>query len=101
MNIIARGTLLIYVSKYPLAETALLNWYQEFVKASYQNFNQLKAVYGNASIVANDRVIFNIKGNDFRLITSINFNRQAAYIIWFGTDAEYDRIDAANIKFIL
>lgn len=58
-------------------------------------------MYGNASIVANDRVIFNIKGNDFRLIVSISFKRQTVYIIWFGTHAEYDKIDAAIIKYVL
>ena len=101
MNIIARGTVLIYIDRYPKAGAALLNWYQEFINASYENFNQLKARYGNASIVANNRVIFNIKGNDFRLITSINFKRQAAYIIWFGTHKVYDEIDAATIKYTL
>jgi len=100
MNIIARGTILVYIEKYPNAKTALLNWYQEFTKASYVNFNQLKSTYGNASIISNERVIFNIKGNDFRLIISINFKRQAAYIIWFGTHKEYDKIDAATIKYI-
>ena len=99
MNVIARGTILIYIDKYPKAKIALLNWYQEFINASYENFNQLKSVYGNASIVSNERVIFNIKGNDFRLIVSINFKRQAAYIIWYGTHTEYDKIDAATIKY--
>jgi mRNA interferase HigB len=47
-------------------------------------------VYNNAGIVANNRVIFNIKGNSFGLITSINFKKQAAYTVWFGTHAEYD-----------
>jgi mRNA interferase HigB len=70
-------------------------------KCSFENFNQLKSTYGNASIVSNDRVIFNIKGNDFRLIVSINFKRQAAYIIWIGTHKEYDTIDAATIKYTL
>lgn len=101
MNIIARGTILIYIDKYPKAKTALLNWYQEFLKASYGSFNELKSVYGNASIIANDRVIFNIKGNDFRLVISINFKRQTAYVIWFGTHAEYNKIDAVAIKYIL
>jgi len=101
MNIVARGTILVYIDKYPKAKTALLNWYQEFVKASYVSFNELKSTYGNASIVANDRVIFNIKGNDFRLIVSISFKRQTAYIIWFGTHTEYDKIDAATIKYVL
>lgn len=101
MNIIARGTIIACVDKYPKAETALLNWYHEFAKASYENFNQLKSIYGNASIVANNRVIFNIKGNDFRLVVSINFKQHAAYTIWFGTHKEYDNIDTATVKFTL
>ena len=101
MNIVARGTILLFINKYPNARTALLNWYQEFIKASFENFNQLKSTYGNASIVSNERVIFNIKGNDYRLIISINFKRQAAYIIWFGTHSEYDKIDAATVKYTL
>ncbi|WP_367119260.1 type II toxin-antitoxin system HigB family toxin, partial [uncultured Mucilaginibacter sp.] len=95
------GTILLFINKYPNARTALLNWYQEFIKASFENFNQLKSTYGNASIVSNERVIFNIKGNDYRLIISINFKRQAAYIIWFGTHSEYDKIDAATVKYTL
>ena len=99
VNIIAKGTLLYYIAKYPKAKTALLTWYYEFSKGMFRNFNELKAVYGNASIVANNRVIFNIKGNDFRLIVSVNFRQLAAYIIWFGTHKEYDKIDTETISF--
>ena len=99
MNIVARGTILYYISKYPLAKTSLLAWYQEFSKSQFHNFNQLKEVYGNASLVAGNRVIFNIKGNDLRLIVSINFAKTAAYIIWFGTHKQYDEIDSATIEF--
>jgi mRNA interferase HigB len=99
MNIIARGTILYYLDKYPHAKTPLLTWYSEFLKAVFKNFNELKTVYGNASIVANNRVVFNVKGNDFRLVVSVNFPRQAAYIIWFGTHTEYDKIDVAAIEF--
>jgi mRNA interferase HigB len=88
-----------YINKYPKAKTALLTWYHEFSKGNFRNFNELKAVYGNASIVANNRVIFNIKGNDFRLVTSVNFRRLAAYVIWFGTHKEYDKIDTSKISF--
>ena len=63
------------------------------------NFNELKTVYGNASIIANYRVIFNIKGNDYRLIVSVNFKQLAAYIIWFGTHKEYDKINVETIEF--
>ncbi len=99
MNIIAKGTILFYIGKYPSAKTALLVWYSEFSKQLFKNFNELKKLYGNASIVANNRVIFNIKGNDYRLIVSINFRMAAAYVIWFGTHKEYDKIDSSTIEF--
>lgn len=99
MNIVARGTILYYIDKYPKARTPLLTWYHEFAKSAFSTFNELKAMYGNASIVANNRVIFNIKGNDFRLVVSVNFRQLAAYVIWFGTHKEYDKIDAARIEF--
>jgi mRNA interferase HigB len=99
VNIIAKGTLLYYIAKYPKAKTALLTWYHEFSKVGFHNFNEVKAIYGSASIVANNRVIFNIKGNEFRLIVSVNFRKLAAYIIWFGTHKEYDKINVATINF--
>ncbi len=99
MNIIAKGSILYYSEKYPLAKTGLLLWYNEVLKKSFHNFNELKAEYGNASIVANYRVVFNIKGNDYRLIVRVNFINQSVYIIWFGTHKEYDKTDVANISF--
>ena len=99
MNIIAKRAVLYYLHKYPPAKTPLLTWYNEFLKQEFHNFNELKAVYGNASIVANSRVIFNIKGNDYRLIVSVNFKQLAAYIIWFGTHKEYDKIKIETIEF--
>ena len=99
MNIIARRVVLYYINQYTQAKTPLLAWYNEFSKEEFQNFNQLKAVYGNASIIGNNRVIFNIKGNDYRLIVSVNFKQLAAYIIWFGTHKEYDKINTGTIEF--
>jgi mRNA interferase HigB len=100
MNILTRRTLLYYADKYPLASESLKSWYEEFAKSVYRNFNDLKSVYGNASIIGNNRVVFNIRGNCFRLITSLNFETQALYIIWFGSHAEYDKVDAAMVKHI-
>lgn len=99
MNIIVKRAILYYINKYPQAKTPLLAWYNEFLKQGFNNFNELKAVYGNASIIANNRVIFNIKGNDYRLIVSVNFKQLAAYIIWFGTHKEYDKINTGTIEF--
>lgn len=99
INLVTKGTILKYCEKYTLAKTALEQWYYEFRQFDFKNFNELKAVYRNASVLSNGRVIFNIKGNDFRLIVKINFFAKAAYIIWFGTHKEYDRIDAKTIMF--
>jgi len=99
MNIIVKRALLYYADKYPLAKTPLLAWYNEFSKQQFGSFNALKAMYGNVSIVSGNRVVFNIKGNDYRLVVSVNFKQLAAYIIWFGTHKEYDKIDTTTIEF--
>ncbi len=99
MNIIVKRSILYYIDKYPLAKTPLLAWYNEFLKQEFHNFNELKAIYRNASIVSNNRVIFNIKGNDYRLVVSVNFKQLAAYVIWFGTHKEYDKINTETIEF--
>jgi mRNA interferase HigB len=99
MNVITRQTILYYINSYPLAANSLKIWYDELSKANFNNFNHLKETYGNASIVASNRVVFNIKGNTFRLVVSINFKKQAAYVIWFGTHAEYDKIDVASVNY--
>jgi len=100
MNIITKRTILYYTGKYPAAKTALIIWFKEFSSKDFENFNELKQVYGNASLIANHRIIFNIKGNEYRLIVSINFRTKAGYIIWFGLHKEYDKINAAEVKHI-
>jgi len=99
MKILVKKTILYNIKKYPLAEIQILIWYNEFTKETFNNFNDLKKVYGNASIVNNNRVVFNIKGNEFRLIVSINFLQNACYVIWFGTHKEYDKINVETISF--
>jgi mRNA interferase HigB len=99
MKILVKKTLLYYVKKYPLAETPLLIWYNELSKLRVTNFNELKLVYGNASLVRNSRVVFNIKGNDFRIVVSVNFIQSACYIIWFGAHNEYDKINVETVDF--
>lgn len=99
MKILVKRTILFYIEKYPLAKNQLMIWYQDFIKVDFQNFNELKSVYGNASIINNERIVFNIKGNDFRLVVSINFSQKACYVIWFGTHNEYDKIDVKTITF--
>lgn len=98
MNIISRNTIIYYTEKYPIAKNQILTWYNEILKNDFENFNELKEMFGNASIVNNQRVVFNIKGNSFRLVVSFNFRRQTCYTIWFGTHKEYDKIDVETIQ---
>lgn len=98
LNIITRRTLLDYCKRYPAASTALQEWYHELVNSEFKNFNELKKVYGNASIVADDRVVFNIMGNSYRLVVRILFDYRAVQIKWFGTHAEYDKIDVVTVQ---
>jgi len=97
-NIIARKTLLEYANSHPAAKMALLEWYHELLNSDFGNFNELKQVYGNASIVADDRVVFNIMGNHYRLIVRMVFEYRTIQVKWFGTHAEYDRIDVSSIQ---
>ena len=99
MNVIMRRSILFYIDKYPKAKIALLTWYAELSGIKLKNFNELKEIYGNVSIVKNNRVVFNIKGNDFRLVVKFNFKQSALYIIWFGTHKEYDKIDVEIVAF--
>ncbi|MBU3661124.1 MAG: type II toxin-antitoxin system HigB family toxin [Flavobacteriales bacterium] len=99
MKVLVKKSILYYSQLYKLASTSLLIWHQEFSKYNFSNFNELKTVYRNASIVNNNRVVFNIKGNDYRLVVSINFTQNACYIIWFGTHSEYDKINVEAIEF--
>jgi mRNA interferase HigB len=96
-NIIARRTLLDYIRKYPEAAAALQEWYYELLLSEFRNFNELKKVYGNASLIGDDRVIFNIMGNKFRLVVRMVFEYRAIQIKWFGTHAEYDQTDVLRV----
>ncbi|MFZ4547033.1 MAG: type II toxin-antitoxin system HigB family toxin [Bacteroidales bacterium] len=98
-NIIARKNLLEYCKRYHLAALALQEWYHEMAQHDFNNFNELKNVYGNASIIADNRVIFNIMGNNYRLIVRVSFQYKAIQIKWFGTLAEYNNTDVTGTNF--
>ena len=98
-NIITRRTLLDYCRRYPMANTALLEWYHELIQCDFNNFNELKLKYGNASLVGDDRVVFNIMGNQFRLLVRIVFEYKAVQVKWFGTHREYEKTDLSTVRF--
>lgn len=91
--------MLEYCKKYPAAATALMEWYHELVNCDFKNFNELKKVYGNASLVADDRIVFNIMGNKYRLVVRIVFGFKAIQVKWFGTHSEYDKINVTTIQY--
>lgn len=79
------------------AEAPLKTWYGEACRAEWKSPADVKAQYGNASIVGNNRVVFNIAGNKYRLIVAFAYRMQVAYIKFIGTHAEYDKVDAASV----
>ena len=97
-NIINRQTLLAYCKRYPQASIALQEWYYELLRSEFRNFNELKTVYGNVSIVSDDRIVFNIMGNKFRLVVRIVFQYNVIQIKWFGTHKEYDLVDVTTVQ---
>jgi mRNA interferase HigB len=98
MNVVAVSTLRNFWKKHPDAEQPLKAWYDEAKAASWTCPQDIKKNYASASFVGNNRVIFNIKGNDYRLIVAIAYRYQAVYIKFIGTHAEYDRVDAATVE---
>lgn len=98
-NIINRKTILYYCVVYPRAKNALLEWYHELKNTDFQSFQELKLSYGSVSIVGDDRVVFNIMGNQFRLVVRFVFPYKTIQVKWFGTHKEYDKVDVTTIKF--
>ncbi len=96
-RIIAKRTLREFWEKYPDSEQYLKTWYQTARTEKWLSPNDVKQSYANASILKNSRVVFNIKGNSYRLIVKFNYERQWAFIRFIGTHSQYDLIDANNI----
>jgi mRNA interferase HigB len=97
MRIIARKALRQFWEQHPDAEQALKAWYHDAKQAAWISPNDIRQVYATASIIANNRVVFNIRGNRYRLVVAINYGYQIIYIRFVGTHQEYDQIDAATI----
>ncbi len=105
MRVIARSTLGSFVKNrvekklQPIVQGHLDAWYAEITKATWKNPAELKRQYSSASVVSAERVVFNIKGNDYRLVVAINYHYQVLLIIWIGTHKEYDRINVEKVEY--
>ncbi len=99
MRIISRGTLRDFWEKktFSDSEQPLKAWLSEAQKAKWNNPQDIKKKYRNASFVANNRVVFNIKGNDYRLVTQIQYAAKIVWIKFIGTHKEYDEINVETI----
>jgi len=93
-RIFSKGTLRDYWEKHSDSEQYLKTWFDTAMSSVWKAPNDVKRTYATASILKDNRVVFNIKGNSYRLVVKFNFEKQWAFIRFIGTHAEYDRIDA-------
>jgi mRNA interferase HigB len=103
MRIIARRTLRQFVesragqSDQQALKAALDAWFAEVRKAIWSSTIDVKRLYASASIVSSDRIVFNIKGNAYRLVVAVDFEKGIVWIKWLGTHRDYDRIDVREV----
>jgi len=97
VRVIAKSTLRSFWEKHADSENALKCWHKEAEEAKWKNPNQIKRMYPSASFLNNNRVVFNIKGNKYRIIVRINYDYGIVWIRFIGTHTEYDKIDATTI----
>ena len=97
MVVISRATLNEFAEKYPDSKSALIKWYDETKAADWKNFSEVKKTFNAADYVGNDRYVFDIKGNQYRLVVLIIFKVRTVFILFVGTHVAYDKIDVANI----
>lgn len=97
MHIVSLKSLRVFWEIHPDAEQPLRAWYAIVRRAQWRTPSDIKADYRHASFIANNRAVFNIKGNDYRLIVLAEYQKGRLFIRFVGTHAEYDRIDPAVI----
>jgi len=97
MRIISRKALREFWEEHPDAEQPLRAWLTNVKQATWKTPTDVKDTYRSASFIANKRVIFNIKGNHYRIVIAIKFRYGVVYIRFVGTHSEYDKIDATTI----
>lgn len=97
MRVIARKTLREFWEQHPDARQALQAWYHDVSHAHWDSPAAIKSAYRNASFVANNRVIFNIKGNSYRIVVAVQYSHAVVYIRFVGSHGDYDKVDAATV----
>jgi mRNA interferase HigB len=100
LRVISRKTLISFWQKYPDSEQHLKSWFDEAQNATWSSANKLKELYRNASIISKKRVVFNIRGNHYRLVVDIEYKLGIIFIVWIGTHKEYDKINVKEINYV-
>ena len=104
MRVIARRTLTNFVESLKgnkdqkAVKAALDSWFHEAARAEWKSPSDLRANYRNASVAGPNRVVFNIKGNSYRLVVAVDYTRQVVFIKWIGTHTDYDKIDVKAVQ---
>ena len=97
MRILTKGTLREFWERHPDAEAALRDWYRVAQQASWDTPSDVRESHANARIIGNNRAIFNIKGNNYRLVVRMDYQFKKVYVRFVGTHVEYDRINALEV----
>lgn len=97
MRVIAHRTLVAFYEKHADSKSAIEEWYKKTSKASWEMFSDIKNDFKSVDSVGNQRFVFNIKGNDYRLVVLVQFKIKIVYIRFIGTHKDYDKIDCSKI----
>ena len=99
MVVLAKATLIRFTQKHPDATVALMEWYDTVSQADWSNLSDIRTFENSVDYVGNERFVFNIRGNRYRLIVAVLFSIRTVYIKFVGTHNEYDKIDAKTVDF--
>ncbi len=99
MRVVAKATLKKFWLKYTDAKVPLQSWYKLVSEADWKTPAELEQDIKSAGLVGNNRVVFNIKGNDYPLVTYIDFKFRIAFVLWLGTHKQYDKVDVKTITY--
>ena len=97
MRIISKRTLREFWERFRDAEEPLLAWYREVEKEDWDSPAKVKEKYRSASIIKGSRVVFNIKGNNYRVVVKVNYQYRVVYVRFVGTHAEYDEVNVEEV----
>ena len=97
MQIIKTEPILLFSASYPNSISAFADWIFKTTKANWSNFADVKQTFNSVDSIGNDRYVFNIKGNQYRIVAMIFFVPKLVYVRFVGTHSEYNKIDCVNI----